>query len=383
MRSSTTWKVTARRLAVGAAQAVQRTDPYAAYFNSFQGRYSDNPRAVFEALQQRRPDLNHVWRVESSHAASFPPGVATVEGGTWEHVKAVGRARYVVTNDWMGSHPKPPGTVWLQTWHGTPLKRIALDRDLPQEKVLTLQRDVAKWDYLVSPNPFSTEIFRRAFGYTGEVLEVGYPRNDVLSAEGAGAARQRVRHRLGISDDRIVVLYAPTWRDTAVSEGGKGETSLFLDADRLTAEIGDTHTLLLRLHYFIAPTFADTVRGASINVSRHPDIRDLYLAADVLVTDYSSAMFDFAITGKPMLFLAPDLASYRDDMRGFYFDFEQLAPGPIVETTAEVVEQLRSLGAVQQRFAGRYSAFRERFCALEDGGASARVVDAVFGDAGR
>ena len=116
------------------------------------------------------------------------------------------------------------------------------------------------------------------------------------------------------------------------------------------------------------------------NVSRYPDIRELYLAADALLTDYSSAMFDFAVTGKPMLFFTYDLAEYRDHVRGFYFDFEREAPGPLLATTAEVCAALDELDDVRHRYADAYAAFAQRFCALEDGRAAERVVDAVFTD---
>ncbi len=122
-------------------------------------------------------------------------------------------------------------------------------------------------------------------------------------------------------------------------------------------------------------------RGATtglVDVTRYPDIADLYLISDVLITDYSSAMFDFAVTGRPMLFFTYDLKRYRDQLRGFYFDFEAEAPGPLLTTTADVIEALRGVGQVAASHQGAYEAFTSKFCALEDGHAATRAVDRLL-----
>ena len=367
-----------RRLAVDAGQSARRLDPGLAYFNSFQGRYSDSPRAIAQELAGG--SIDQVWRADDPHAGAFPAGARTVRGGTWDHVRAIGSARWVVTNDWMVSHPKRRGQTWLQTWHGTPLKRLALDRGLSPEQERSIAREVRKWDYLVSPNPFSTEVFRGAFGYEGAVLETGYPRNDVLSRPDAAETRDRVRQELGIPSDHTAVLYAPTWRDRVVTADDSEGFSLTLDVDAFSAALSGNHTLLLRLHHYIAGRFANVSTPSCVNVSGHADISDLYLAADVLVTDYSSAMFDFAVTRKPILFLAPDLERYRDEMRGFYFDFEADAPGPILRRTDELLQALADPAGTDAAYAPAYERFRDRFCALEDGHAARRVVEAVFGE---
>jgi CDP-glycerol glycerophosphotransferase len=116
------------------------------------------------------------------------------------------------------------------------------------------------------------------------------------------------------------------------------------------------------------------------NVSDYPDIRDLYLAADVLITDYSSAMFDFAVTSKPIVLFPYDLDEYRDAVRGFYFELDAEAPGPLCQTTHGVIDAIRDLDSVHAAHAERYVRFRERFCPFDDGTAAARVVDRVMGD---
>ncbi|MDX6583366.1 MAG: CDP-glycerol glycerophosphotransferase [Solirubrobacterales bacterium] len=345
-------------------------------FESWHGAYNDSPRAISEELHRRGADFEHVWAVAPG-TPDVPDWATSVEPQSRAYLEALGRAGHVVTNNTMpGYFRKKRSTAYLQTWHGTPLKRIAFDipgRSLAnQPKYLrALRRDVSAWDYLVSPNPFSTEVFRRAFRFEGEIVETGYPRNDLLSSPDRDAIRDRVRAALGIEPGVRAMLYAPTWRDDA-------SFSLELDVAALLERLGDGHVLLLRAHQLVARTVAADDRPGLLDVSTYPDNRDLYLAADVLITDYSSAMFDFAVTGKPIVLFTYDLEGYRDRLRGFYFDFEREAPGPLLATSAEVIEALAELEAVRDRYRSAYDAFRRRFCGLEDGRASERVIEAVF-----
>ena len=149
-----------------------------------------------------------------------------------------------------------------------------------------------------------------------------------------------------------------------------------LDLERMYRRFRDDSVLLIRGHQLVAGSVDTSMFGGfARNVSHYPDISDLYLVADVLLTDYSSVMFDFVNTGRPMLFFTHDLEAYRDDLRGFYFDFEAEAPGPLLTHTTEVVDALADLDRVTAEHTGRYDAFRERFASLEDGRAAARFVD--------
>jgi CDP-glycerol glycerophosphotransferase len=347
-----------------------------ALFTSWQGLfYSDNPRAVSEALRRRAPEIPQTWVVGPA-TGPVPDWVTTVARGSTAHLSALEEARYIVANDTIHDpFRKAPATTYLQTWHGTPLKRIAFDVARPvfagaDRYAAELARDVARWDRLLSPNAFSTEVLRSAFRFEGEVLETGYPRNDLLLAPEREAVRAAVRVRLGIPDGARAVLYAPTWRDDRAF-------SLELDLGAAARTLAD-HVFLVRAHWH-AGASSEVIGERVLDVTHHQDLRELYLAADVLVTDYSSAMVDFAVTGKPILFYAYDLAHYRDVLRGFYWEFEGEAPGPVLATTAEVAGALADLEAATAPFAGRYAAFRARFCHLDDGRASERVLAAVFG----
>jgi len=356
----------------------------AVLFVSWKGKMcADNPRGIAEELRRRGDDREHIW-VVTDYCADVPAGSRVVLSGTEEYFEALARCRYVISNDDMQAEfRKRDGQVYLQTWHGTPLKKIGFDIGRPQFASGTayfehLAGDVAKWDMLLSQNPFSTPILRRAFRFGGEICEYGYPRNDALCRDGERAAE--IRGRLGIPAGKRVVLYAPTWRDNQFYASGRYRFDLRLDLDRAARALGPGHVLLIRGHHHLAnDVHAGSQPDFARNVTAYPDITDLFLITDVLITDYSSVMFDFAVTGRPMLFFTYDLAAYRDKLRGFYFDFAAEAPGPLLATSDEVLAALAGLDDVAARYADAQSAFAAKYCPLDDGKAGARVCDRLFG----
>ena len=345
-------------------------------YNSFNGRFSDNPRALYERLRDR-PGVEHTWLLDPAHAAAFPADVATVRIDGPQARTALESADLVVAGthtevDWT----KSPGTTYLQTWHGTPLKRIHHDVLLaPPGRLDYLDLDVARWDVLLSPNEASTPRLRKAFGFDGPIWDTGYPRNDLLLSPDAPAVRTAVRAELGLADDVTVVLYAPTWRDDEKYRDETSEVPLHLHLGSLVRRLdadGVRHTVLARPHNLVSDRSHAEVAPGVVDVSSFRDVRELYLAADVLVTDYSSVMFDFALTGKPIVFYAYDLDRFRDEIRGFYFDLLPQAPGPVVRTEDDLVEALLRLDPAAH--AERYAAFRSTYGGLEDGHSTDRVL---------
>jgi CDP-glycerol glycerophosphotransferase len=210
------------------------------------------------------------------------------------------------------------------------------------------------------------------------MLETGYPRNDVLAGAEREELSRQLRQRLDIPEGVRTVLYAPTYRDHVVDSRGRYRLDLHLDVERLHDALGDDTLLLFRKHHYVADAVPTGPNGFVRDVSSYPDGTELMLAADVLVTDYSSMMFDYANTGRPMLFFTYDLDAYREAIRGFYFDFTEAAPGPLLRTTDELAAALGDLDRTKAEYAQRYEQFAARFCELDDGGAAARVADAVF-----
>ncbi|TDQ51990.1 CDP-glycerol glycerophosphotransferase family protein [Actinorugispora endophytica] len=359
----------------------------AVLYNSFGGKqYSDSPRAIHEELVRRGVEVEHLWTVDDQQVA-VPEGVTPVEWHSAAWYEALARSRYVVTNvgisDWF---TRREGQVVVQTWHGTPLKKIGADLlGTPKANrayIANLPHRSRQWDFLVSPNTFTTPIMKNAFRCETEILESGYPRNDVFHSPDRDKTAQRVRELLGIPAGKRVVLYAPTWRDDQRYARTRFKLDLQVDLAAAERELGDDHVFLFRKHPKVLDSIPGAGQGFVWDVSKYPDIADLYLIADVLITDYSSAFFDFAHSGKPMLFFTYDLEHYRDTLRGFYFDLTTRAPGPLIQTSEELVESIRDLDAVAERHRDRYAAFVRDFCDPSDGLATTRVVDRMLKGSG-
>jgi CDP-glycerol glycerophosphotransferase len=309
----------------------------------------------------------------------MPPGVEHVLAGTREYYDAIARARYLVNNvNFPNYLVKREGTTHVMTHHGTPVKRMGFDLlDIPGAKPRVnfpaLLRRCRRWDYSVAQNAFTTVEWERAFPTSYESLEVGYPRNDVL-ANATDEEVRSIRVQLGIRPEQHAVLYAPTHRE--YQEGYVPMLDLAAVADGL----GPDYVVMARLHYLYEsdPHLRELhAEGRVRDVADHPSVEELCLAADTLVTDYSSIMFDYAVLDRPIVIHAPDWEEYRT-RRGTYFDLVAEAPGAVTRTERDLIEAFRT-GAVWGEDAGRKrAAFRARFCALEDGRAAERVVRRVW-----
>lgn len=363
---------------------LRRPPQPAVLYSSFDGRgCGDSPRAVHEELVRRGAALDHVWVVRDP-GAKVPASARAVVHGSHAWYEALARSRHIVTNTHLPVwFRRRPGQHVVQTWHGTPVKRFGQDLEGTLCADLTHMwpqpRLGEQWSVLLSPNAASTAVLRRALHFHGEVAETGLPRTDLLSAEDRGKVAEEVRARLGLPAGRTVVLYAPTVRDDESYDAGHHRLHLPVDLPALETALSGSHVLLVRAH----PLVADTVPAASPDgfvrdVSAYPDLAELLLAADILVTDYSSVTADFAVTGRPILLHTPDLAHYRDTLRGFAFDFERRAPGPLLRSTDELIGALRDPAAAARAREEAYTAFRTAFCHLDDGRAAARVADLML-----
>ena len=341
------------------AQRGPRSD--AVVFESFGGAGTDgDPGALARALQARDPDREVVWSVADA-AIPVPAGSRAVVQGTAPWFEAVGRAGTLVTN---GTFPrwftKAEDQVLVQTWRGTALRRLGADvndvRVLDEDDEL-LEEQARQWDLLVTPNAFTSAVITKALGFLGPVAEIGSPRNDRLLAEGADVLR--------------AVLYAPTWRENARARGHHEKVLLAEPAD-LAAGLADT-VVLVRGHPNTAP--AASVSGAGVvDVTTYPDLAELFLAADVLVSDHSAVLFDFVLTDKPVVLMAPDLEEYQAGDRGLYVDLLADAPGPVLTTLEQLVPALEAGDA----HAEDRHRMREAYGELEDGGATRRLLERLF-----
>ena len=354
-------------------------------FESYESRaYGDNARAIFEELRRRVPDLRCRWMVVDGQTA-LPEGLEPLRRFSRDHFEALARARYVVIPNYRPMESwfrTPADQVVVQTWHGAPFKRIALDNPRwetmgGKDNAERIRAESARWDYLLSPNPPSTSILRGAFGFDGEMLETGYPRTDVFHSPDREQRAAVVKERLGLDPTKRVVLYAPTMRDDHRYSGNRYSLEMRLDLPAARRALADDHVLLVRRHAKVVDTVPGVDGSFAIDVSAWPDVNELLLAVDVLVSDYSSLTFDFAVTGRPMLFFTYDLADYRDRLRGFYFDPDRL-PGPHVATSEQLVAGIRDIDRLHAESAAKYAAFRADFTPWDDGHAAQRLVDRVF-----
>ncbi|EOW9528946.1 CDP-glycerol glycerophosphotransferase family protein [Bacillus cytotoxicus] len=359
-------------------------------FESFSGKqYSCNPRAIYEYMKQQQEGFKMIWSVNKNYTEQFEEQkIPYIKRFSFRWFILMARAQYWVTNSrmplWL---PKPKHTTYVQTWHGTPLKKLAMDmKEVHMPGTTTnkykenFKREAQNWDYLLSPNAYSTVIFQRAFLFQKNVIETGYPRNDFLYVNNTDKKIRELKKKNGLPVDKKVILYAPTWRDDQFHSKGRYKLDLQLDLNLLQKRIGSDYIILLRMHYLVAEQFdLRPYEGFVYDFSHYVDINELYVLSDLLITDYSSVFFDYANLKRPIIFYTYDIDLYRDKLRGFYFDLEREAPGPVVSTTEGVLEEIikfarNGLG----EFEKKYDTFYNHYCYLEDGFASKRVVEKVF-----
>lgn len=355
------------------------------FCESFFGKnYSDSPKYVYEYLNEKYPGkYRFIWVIDKKHT-EVPYKHTEVKRFSIRYCYYLARCKYYIFN---GRQPewirKRNGNIFLQTWHGTPLKRLVFDLENINLSTIKYKNQTYKqsrsWDYLIAANQFSSEIFRRCFRYDKVMLETGYPRNDILHHKDKEQISDRIKEELGILKGKKTILYAPTWRDDEYYTKGKYKFELQLDLRRMKEQIGNEYVILLRTHYFIVDSLDVTgLEDFAYNLSLYDDIAELYLISDILITDYSSVFFDYANLKRPMLFFMYDLEKYRDILRGFYINIEEELPGPLLFTTEEVVDAIKGIDAVEKQYKEKYEVFYDRFCAWEDGHASLKVAEAVF-----
>ena len=369
-----------------------KIDDKLVYFQTFSGRgYSDSPKAMYEYMMKapEYSDFRFVWSFKEPERFAFLKNDRTslVKFRTRADNIALRTAKYWITNYRMLNHQYPrKGQVYVQCWHGTPLKRLGYDLESSDNVMNSgseirekYRSDAKKFSYIVSPSPFTTEKFASAWNLvktnqTHKIIEEGYPRNDRL-INTTPEERTELRKKLGV-DDKKVILYAPTWRDNQHTSGEGYTYKTEVDFDKLKEELGDEYVILFRAHYLVANSFDfDKYKGFVKDVSSYSDINELYIAADILVTDYSSVFFDYANLRKPVIFYMYDLEQYANELRGFYISLDEL-PGPIVRDEKALIDEVRKTDGWKPD--EKYEAFCARYNPKDDGHASERVLAKII-----
>lgn len=365
------------------------TDDKLVVFLSFHGKgYSDNPKAIFECMKEddRFRDFKFIWFINKQKKDKIVIEGAKVVGYLSPlYFYYLAKAKFWVFNCKMPKYiVKKQNQVYLQTWHGTPLKRLG--HDIKVDANTTFYRsglsyeqmcnsydiDVARYNYMISPNKFCTEVFQSSFGINRErLIETGYPRNDFITNANKEDVK-RIKERLGIPFDKKVLLYAPTWRDDSYVAAGY-TFELKADFHKWKETLGDEYVVVFKPHYLIINKYKDdeSLKGFLYSIDASAEINELYVISDMLITDYSSVFFDYAVLNRPMYFYMYDFDDYRDQLRGFYLDVYSELPGKIYEQ-----EEIMLDAIVKNDYDFDYlKVFNERFSHAQTGDCAKKVVD--------
>ena len=374
----------------------KKVDNNVLIFCSFNGKsYSCSPKAIYEYIvsEPKYSTYKFVWSFIEPEKYKFlenNKNTIVVKHNSKKYQKYLAIAKYWIFNYKIPDYIYPKkNQVFVQCWHGTPLKRLGCDLQHFDNVLNTIEEmkkrykiEAEKFTYFLSPSKFASEKFISAWnlkeiGKEDIIIEEGYPRNDFLFNY-TEKDIMKIKKRLGIEkDNRKIILYAPTYRSDQHSSNEGYVYKEELDFEHLKQKIGDKYIILFRPHYFIANNFDfEKFKGFVYDVSKIDDINYLYIISDILITDYSSVFFDFANLKRPIIFYMYDLEHYRDKSNGFYIDLNEL-PFKITQTQEELEKEIAKAD-MNFKYDESYKKFNERYNYLDDGQASRRVVEKML-----
>lgn len=354
-------------------------------FDNYMGKgYGCNPKSVTEELLKRNRELDIVWMVKNAteHAEEFPKGVRLVEYGSPEAFY-----EYATAKIWIGNYHlvaylnkglmKKPEQKYIQMWHGSfGIKKIENDCNLLKQDrnwVYLARKNSEYTDYWISNSDFETKVYEKSFWDVKNILEYGHPRNDIFfEKEQINDLKQKICDYFHISDKKIV-LYVPTYRDDRMESSMYPDYNIVLDS--LKKRFQGEWTAFIRMHPRMIE-YASTLipqQKDIVDATGYPDIQELLAVADVVITDYSSSIFDFILTRKPGFLFVPDAEEY-DSMRGLYYPLSE-TPFPIAKDDKELQENILQFDEI--RYVASVERFLEEKNSKEDGYASSRVVDLI------
>ncbi len=363
------------------------------FFESFYGNsYSCSPKAIYEYVlnDERFKDYKFVWAFKNINKYTFDERTILVKSNSRKYYKYLSKSKYWVVNLLINTGvKKKKNQVYVQCWHGTPLKKLRYDieKDNVLNSISEVRKrndlDAIKFDYFISPSKFCTEKFTSAFNLKklnneNIFIEKGYPRNDYLFNYKKSDIK-KIKKKLNIPLNKKVILYAPTFRDNQVNENGY-TYNVELDFNKLKNEFSEEYVILFRAHYFIANKFDfKKYNNFVYDVSKYEDINELYIISDILITDYSSVFFDFANLKKPILFYMYDYNNYKNNLRDFYIDLKEL-PGPILKKENTLIKEIKNIDNYSKKYKEKYEKFNKKYNYLDDGNATKRVVEEIFNE---
>lgn len=361
-------------------------------FISFHGRgYSDNPRAIYEQMKkdERFKEYRFIWFIKNHKKKNIKiEGAEIKEYFSLSYFYYMSKAKYWIINCKMPSYiAKKRNQIYLQTWHGTPLKRLGHDIIAPEDATFyrsgvsfeqmtkSYDIDVERYNYMISPNAFCTEVFQTSFRINRErLIETGYPRNDFITNANQDDIRNlKLKYNLPL--DKKIVLYAPTWRDNSYVASGY-TFELEADFHQWKEMLGDDYIVVFKPHYLIINKYEndESLNGFLYSMKAEAEINELYVISDILVTDYSSVFFDYAVLNRPIYFYMYDLEQYKGELRGFYLDIYSELPGKIYENESQLLKDIKN-GVYDYSI---LESFNQRFNNWQTGDCAQKVIDIVF-----
>ena len=373
-----------------------KVDDKTIFFESFGGASAScSPKAIYNYLIENKDykDYKFIWAFKNpkkDHLIKKNKNLTIVKSKSKDYYKYLSKSKYWIVNSLLDlSVIKKKNQIYVQCWHGTPLKKLRCDitvtgsvLNTKEEVIKRNNLDVAKIDYFISPSKYSTEKFTSAFNLKNLnkeniIIEKGYPRNDKLINYTQNDINA-IKEKLNIKTNKKIILYAPTFRDDEHKSGLGYTYKLNIDFDKLKKELGKDYVILFRAHYFIANSFDfNKYKDFVYNVSDYDDINDLYIISDLLITDYSSVFFDYAILKRPILFYMYDYKNYKTKLRDFYLDLKEL-PGPIIEKQEDLIKNIKQIDKVFNKYKEYYQTFNKKFNPYEDGKSSIRVAKEII-----
>lgn len=339
--------------------------------------YNCNIRYFYEYINENHPDYECIWSFDDEHKLIEGNG-KRVRKYSLEYYFYLATSKYVLDNvNFEDEYIKRDEQVYIQTMHGTPLKTFGLD--IPTEFTTNEGRKnfierCARWNYLLVQSDYVAELSKRCFLYDGNILKVGYPRTDILYSRNNENDINELKEKLGLPLDKKVILYAPTWRL-------RDKFDLEIDLKSFKKSLSDDYVLILRTHHFTGSGSNQFDNDDFVyDFSEYNSMEELYLVSDILISDYSSAMFDYAILDRPIILFAYDLEDYTKNIRGIYLDLEEIKPGPVLYTSKDVENAIINIDQIEEEYNSFRKKFQERFNQYECENSSEKVFNVMTKD---
>ena len=344
-------------------------------FESMWGsKYSCNPRALYEYIDKNYPEYECIWSFNEERTPINGKG-NRVRKGSLKYYYYLATSKYLVNNvNFPDDYIKRPEQIEIQTMHGTPLKTLGLDAPSEFPTVSSKKNFIkrnSRWDYLLVQGNFMKDKAYDCFNFKKEIIKSGYPRTDILFKRDKSYVLS-IRESLRLPKNKKIILYAPTWRK-------RNKFDMRLDLDLMKEKLKKDYIILIRLHHFCSNGYKVPADNKFIfNLTDYQSVEDLFLISDILITDYSSVMFDYALLNKPMLFFTYDFEEYRDNLRGLYVDFEKEAPGPLLFNSEDIVDAILNIENIYNQFRNKIDKFYSKYLCYEKNNSCEEIFKIVF-----